>query len=605
MGKRTAITGPHRTPARTCTGLVALFAGTFLALQALAAAGSKPSDGEGGNPAAMPAALAVLSPADAERYRDIFRLQRKARWREADRIVAKLESRLLIGHVRFQRLMHPTGYRSRFDELRDWMARYADHPGADRIFRLAVRRQPQGARAPRHPELARKRHGYADLPPAGVVRLSSRRARSLARQITRLTRRDRPSQAARLLDGRRAGLSRADSDILAARIAASYFYVGKDMSALEMAGTASRSRSHTALADWIAGLAAWRLSRIEDAQRHFGELARSSVADPWMRAAGAFWAGRAYLIDRKPQKFSSLMNLAADNPRTFYGLIAARLLGRDLPFGWSPPRLEFALRRGLLERPRVRRAIALVQAGESALADQEVRQAYLFSEEEDWRGLLAVAARLALPAMEMRLSRGLQLKHGEAYDGSLYPVPPWQPHGGFDVDRALVYAIIRKESAFNVTARSRMGARGLMQLMPRTAQFVANGRRQGRKLDDPVHNLGLGQRYIAHLMEEKTVRGNLFHLATAYNAGPGNLRRWLKNTDYRGDPLLFVESLPSRETRLFVERVLTNYWIYRERLRQDTPSLDAVATGNWPIYLSLDSRAERLGRPNTAGRWAN
>ncbi len=593
---RARTTGPFRAV------LVAL--AMLVAAPAVAAPDGKRLRADGNAEGHLPNPIVVIGDEDAERYRRIFALQRAARWKEADRTIAALDDPLLMGHVRFQRLMHPTGYRSTFAELRDWMRDFADHPGADRIFRLAVRRQPKGARAPRHPDLAGRRHHYADLPQTGGTSLESRRARSLARQIRRLTWRDRPTQAARLLDSRDAGLSRRDRDILAARIAAAYFYAGKDDAALELAGGASRSREATALADWIAGLAAWRLGRIEDAQRHFGELARSQTADPWMQAAGAFWAGRAYLIDRKPQKFSSLMNLAADNPRTFYGLIAARLLGRDLHFGWSPPRLEFARKAGLLERPQIRRAVALVQAGRTDLADQEVRQAYLKSEEADWRGLLAIAAHLALPATEMRLARGLQLKYGEAYDSSLYPMPPWRPAAGFDVDRALVFAIVRQESAFNVTARSRRGARGLMQLMPRTAQFVANGRRQGRALDDPVHNLDLGQRYIRHLIDEEPVRGNLFLLATAYNAGPGNLRRWLKKTDYRSDPLLFVESLPSRETRLFVERVLTNYWIYRERLRQDSPSLDAVATGNWPIYLSLDGREQAATRHSRADRWA-
>ena len=78
------------------------------------------------------------------------------------------------------------------------------------------------------------------------------------------------------------------------------------------------------------------------------------------------------------------------------------------------------------------------------------------------------------------------------------------------------------------------------------------------------------------------------------HAGPGNLRKWLRKIDHRGDPLLLIESIPSRETRNFVERVLSNFWIYRERLQQDTPSLDAVASGHAPIYLRLDSRGLKV-----------
>ena len=143
-----------------------------------------------------------------------------------------------------------------------------------------------------------------------------------------------------------------------------------------------------------------------------------------------------------------------------------------------------------------------------------------------------------------------------------------------------------------------------MQLMPRTASHVAADRslrrRNADKLYDPAFNLDLGQRYVTELLGDRVVRGDLFKLAVAYNAGPGNLRKWLRAIDHRNDPLLFIESIPSRETRIFVERVLANLWIYRERLSQDTPSLDAVATGHAPIYLSLDG--ERLKVADNGGR---
>jgi len=80
------------------------------------------------------------------------------------------------------------------------------------------------------------------------------------------------------------------------------------------------------------------------------------------------------------------------------------------------------------------------------------------------------------------------------------------------------------------------------------------------------------------------VKGNLLFLAASYNSGPGNLARWQQAMHHNGDALLFLESIPVRETRHFVQRVLTNYWTYRNRLGQDAPSLDAIAAGNWPTY---------------------
>ena len=89
-------------------------------------------------------------------------------------------------------------------------------------------------------------------------------------------------------------------------------------------------------------------------------------------------------------------------------------------------------------------------------------------------------------------------------------------------------------------------------------------------------------------------------MAAAWNGGPGNLNKWRRNTDDLNDPLFFIESLPSRETRIFIERVLSNLWIYRNRLGQHAPSLDAIAEGRWPVYTALGHEpaevAERHGR---------
>ena len=72
------------------------------------------------------------------------------------------------------------------------------------------------------------------------------------------------------------------------------------------------------------------------------------------------------------------------------------------------------------------------------------------------------------------------------------------------------------------------------------------------------------------------------------NGGPTKLRRWKRRVDYRDDPLLFIESIPSRETRIFIERVVTNMWIYRIRFGQAPHSLQTVVSGGWPRYVPMD-----------------
>ena len=108
------------------------------------------------------------------------------------------------------------------------------------------------------------------------------------------------------------------------------------------------------------------------------------------------------------------------------------------------------------------------------------------------------------------------------------------------------------------------------------------------KLFDPALNIDVGQRYIDHLLTHDGIDGDLLRMATAYNAGPGNLAKWRRKMSDVDDPLLFIESLPSRQTRDFVEKVVANLWIYRGRLGQPLPTLDAVAAGDWPAYTPLD-----------------
>ena len=99
-------------------------------------------------------------------------------------------------------------------------------------------------------------------------------------------------------------------------------------------------------------------------------------------------------------------------------------------------------------------------------------------------------------------------------------------------------------------------------------------------------------------MDHDTVKGSILMLAAAYNGGPGNLNKWRRRAARRKatDPLIFIETIPARETRNYVERVLANLWIYRSRLGQDAPTLDRLAAGEVPLYESLD------GDPNVVAR---
>ena len=139
-----------------------------------------------------------------------------------------------------------------------------------------------------------------------------------------------------------------------------------------------------------------------------------------------------------------------------------------------------------------------------------------------------------------------------------------------------------------------------MQLMPATANYVAGKDTfRGKQRDglyEPPTNLSLGQRYLQYLMGKSFVQNDLFRLAVAYNAGVGNLTKWRKRGALSSDPLMFIETLPVLETRLFIEGVLANFWLYRQQLGQPTPSLTDLVHNTWPRYIHMDGRGVEIAR---------
>jgi soluble lytic murein transglycosylase-like protein len=180
-----------------------------------------------------------------------------------------------------------------------------------------------------------------------------------------------------------------------------------------------------------------------------------------------------------------------------------------------------------------------------------------------------------------------------------FPLPRLQPAEGFRVDPALLYALVRQESNFDPAAVSRAGARGLLQVMPATAAYVANDpsfRGAGaERLHDPALSLEIGQRYLLYLSRHEAVGGDLIRLLAAYNAGPGNLARWLPAARHRDDPFLFIEAIPVAETRQHVQRVLAYSWIYASRLGLPSPSLEALVRGAFPRFLPGEELVARRG----------
>jgi soluble lytic murein transglycosylase len=540
-----------------------------------------------------------LSDENAARYAHIFAFQDSGDFARANAEIEKLTDDRLLGHVLAQRYLSAK-YKATGRELADWMKAYADHAGAQKVYDLARKRQPKGATI-MPPHAGRGVYALYDFDVGQLATpyLGERRQNPKQRDVVRAVDNavsGSPTLALKRLDNKKDILNDTQYDSLRANIAASYFYNDKPEKARDLAtASAGRSGHDVPLANWISGLTAWKQGDYAAAAGYFEATANSQRTSAWMAAAGAHWAARSYLRSHRPQKVSYWLHRAAEYPRTFYGIISMKALGMEqAKFNWNVPELSDRHVKALSTIPAGRRALALIDAERPDLAEHELSQMNPGDDAVLQEAMLALSTRNGMPGLSLRMGSSFKGQNGKLYDAALYPDAPWEPRHGFSVDKALVYAFIRQESRFRPDWNNRSsGATGLMQLMPKTAKHVAkmNGDTvEAAQLQDPMVNIDLGQKYLSELLKNEYVENNLFKLAVAYNAGPGKLARWEANAHYADDPLLFIESIPVAETRIFVERVLTNYWIYRIKFQQDTTSLDKVAEGEWPVYTAQDDR---------------
>ena len=528
-------------------------------------------------PVTQPVVRPVVVPKD---WRGVFSAIRAADWGSAQAGIAALADDDGLKAVAKAELY--TGRGSPRVELQPLLALLAEAPElpkADQLQRLAATRGatalppiavearmvPLGSSPRRH----RGRPVQGD-PAADALRLA----------LEPLVKVDAADQAEALYLQALPTLTAEGRAEAAQRVAWIHYVLGRDADARRVAETASEGAAGewVAQANWIAGLASWRMNDCNAAARHFRAVA-GGRAEAELAAAGAYWAARSEQACRRPQAVEPLLKAAARAPDSFYGLLARETLGIDkaLP-GGALPTTE-----GIERLPNVRRALRLVEIGEYRLADDMLRHQAAIGSAADHLALIALAKRLDFAGAQYWLAhngrQGLRV-----LVSARFPMPRWEPERGWRIDPALAFAHARQESDFRAGAVSPAGAVGLMQVRPGTAGDFARGR--GTAVGDLKHpptNLEYGQSFIELMRSNPATQGQLLKIVAAYNAGPLPVARW-NYINAKGDPLLWIESLPYWETRYYVPSVLRNMWVYQQLENSAQPSLKSLAQHQWPDF---------------------
>ena len=302
------------------------------------------------------------------------------------------------------------------------------------------------------------------------------------------------------------------------------------------------------------------------AAQHFARIGVGSV-NPTALARAGYWQGRAAEAAGRAQEARAAYTRAAEQSTSYYGQLARAKLGlpqidlNGAPRGRGAERLE-VVRAAQLLYELDEREIAipmLADAGENGDPDALVGLGELAARYSDARGMLLMG--------KAALNRGLPFDH---YAYPVNGIPSFQPIGP-EVEKSVVYAIARQESAFNQAVVSPAQAYGLMQVTPDAGRYVCKRAGVGfdlsRMKTDPVYNAALGAAELGGLLED--YRGSYILTFAAYNAGRGSVKKWIERygdpRDPKVDAVDWVEQIPFSETRNYVQRIMENLQVYRTR----------------------------------------
>ena len=518
----------------------------------------------------------ALSNKDVQLYKTIFNDYRNGDFKKGDESVAQLDDQILMGHVEALKLLHPTKHRSSFLELRDWLDKYNDQYEATRIYNLGVKRKPSGAANPKkniYPELneifLEKSEAPKTINNLRKIFTSSNYSKKISIYNTVRSRVGRgwPTGALEYLSHHEKYFNDKEKSFLLSKIANGYYLANLDDKAINVLSDTSFINEPYSEGLWIKGLAFYRKGDFQTASRQFLILSKITNSK-WLSDAGAYWSFLSSTKDANDnitfQASLDALDVACQPSFNIYSILSCRILDKPIKDNLFD---DIEMKKDLgffLDTEFGRRIQALVEIGELPVAELELNRLQGRSNDRFKRVILGFSIKNDLSSMQIKTAKNLFADSAPLQ--FLYPTPKWIVDFNFNsIDPTIALSMIRQESQFSAFAKSGKSAYGLMQILPSTAKMVNkeyNFNSNPRILFDPKINVETGTKYIESLLEIDYIQGDLLKALISYNAGPGNLSKWMKKTNFNDDSFLLIESIPSRETRIFVERVLTNLVIY-------------------------------------------
>ncbi len=542
----------------------------------------------------------ILSESDETLYKQIFLLQSKEEISAAQTLETQLTDDILMNEVLYQRYISDT-YRTRGKELKAWMDKYYDMPGAERMEKLAKIKQ------------ATVRKAYVPRTIAGGASIETAQSETWTEKkytgetntkINKFKRaiRSGATKTARLIledPAFKKKLTESDYGRLAGRLSFIYYTNGEFELAKKWGFVASDAKSEYGL--WAMGLLYFKEEKYDESEKYFSAILDLEQINNARKTEAAFWAGRAAEANGNRTDAKTYWKIAATHPMAFYGALASVMLGHTPNYEFFEQEYTEEDIDTLRETKYGKKALALLQVGQKDRAELYLK--YMITSKISDRTLHAInsiATAYGLPRVSIQASslvkdRGILEIDDNIIYSAQYPLPDWEPMGGWSIDRALLLAITKQESGFRANAKSGAGANGLMQIMPSTAKKVAKENKVNISeidMSNPEHNMFLGQQYIVDLLAHQNINNNIIKMLAAYNAGMGTLVEFEKNFETY-DPLLYIESFPTYETRSYIKRVMSNMWLYRARLDQPLTTMKELADGEWPLYNSEDEYVQK------------